>query len=338
MHTGASLRWLSRALAVSVASGWGLANVASRHALSSMTQRQLSIKMAETEASSEPYIFNETVQILDIAEHHVVVCKPPSVLCHHSDRSRSTSSKRDEPEVPMLQRTREAIGQRVNLVHRLDRGASGCLLFTRASSDEGGLNATATLQQAMTEATKTYVALVRGEGIFKGRDFRQEGWFEVTRPIKDESGKINNATTYFRFVAGQDNGDGTIDRPRASLVLARPKTGRWHQIRRHLNGLSHPILGDSTHGVSKVNREWRENMGMLPERICLHLLQLELPPTSVCPNGIRVASPLAPDMMELLEKYLPGVLQQATPILKEEGLELIPSQDNSTLVPIQIVY
>jgi 23S rRNA-/tRNA-specific pseudouridylate synthase len=334
MHTSASLRWLSRGLAVSVASGLGLANVASRLALGSTTLRQLSIKMAETE-SSEPYIFNEIVQILESAENHVVVCKPPSVVCHHNDWSKAKSSKRDEPEVPMLQRTREAIGERVNLVHRLDRGASGCLLFARASSDEGSLNATATLQQAMTEATKTYVALVRGEGIFKGRDFTQEGWFEVTRPIKGESGKIKNATTYFRFVAGQDDGNGT--RPRASLVLARPKTGRWHQIRKHLNGLSHPILGDSTHGVSKVNREWRANMGMLPERICLHLLQLELPPSSVCPNGIRVASPLAPDMMELLEKYLPGVLQQATPILKKESLELIPSQENSTFVPIQLV-
>ena len=44
--------------------------------------------------------------------------------------------------------------------------------------------------------------------------------FTVTRPIKDERGVLNNATTHFRFVAGQDNANGTIDRPRASLVLA----------------------------------------------------------------------------------------------------------------------
>ena len=36
-----------------------------------------------------------------------------------------------------------------------------------------------------------------------------------------------------------------------------PQTGRWHQIRKHLNGLSHPILGDA-HGDSRVNHWWRE--------------------------------------------------------------------------------
>ena len=38
----------------------------------------------------------------------------------------------------------------------------------------------------------------------------------------------------------------------APQVLARPVTGRWHQIRKHLNGLSHPILNDAKHGDSKA--------------------------------------------------------------------------------------
>jgi 23S rRNA-/tRNA-specific pseudouridylate synthase len=109
----------------------------------------------------EPYVFNGTVTILDRGEHYVVVAKPPTVICHHSEWSGSRSKKRTVPEVPMLQRTREAVQERVNLVHRLDRGASGCLLLTMAKSDLDELNATATLQEAMTEANKTYVALVR---------------------------------------------------------------------------------------------------------------------------------------------------------------------------------
>jgi 23S rRNA-/tRNA-specific pseudouridylate synthase len=210
------------------------------------------------------------------------------------------------------------------------------LLLTKVASDEEGLNATAVLQQAMTEANKTYVALVRGEGILKERDFKKEGWFEVTRPIKDEKGNLNDATTYFRFVAGQGNDFGSLDRPRASLVLARPETGRWHQIRRHLNGLSHPILGDSTHGNSKVNREWQEKRGLAMERTCLHLLKLELPPTSVCPSGISVVSPLAPDMMSLLEDHLPDVLQDAENVLKEEGLSMSVPQGTVSEIPIQL--
>lgn len=283
-------------------------------------------------AENEPCVFNGTVTVLDRGAHHLVVSKPPSVVCHHSDWSGSgrkkspKKNKNDEPpEVPMLQRAREAVGERVNLIHRLDRGASGCLLMSLARSDQDGGNATAVLQESMslTSTThKTYLALVRGEGILKGRDFRQEGWFEINRPIKNEAGTIKNATSYFRFIAGQGNDNGTRDdRPRASLVLARIKTGRWHQIRKHLNGLSHPIIGDSTHGNSRTNREWRERWGLEPERTCLHLLKLELPPTPVTPNGISVVDSLPPDMKKMLEKHLmPEVLEDARKALEEEGL------------------
>ncbi|KAL3931036.1 MAG: hypothetical protein SGBAC_011495 [Bacillariaceae sp.] len=294
-------------------------------------------KKKTTHKKREPYVFNGTVTIVDRGEHHVVVAKPPSVVCHHSDWSGSRSKKRTVPEVPMLQRTREAVQERVNLVHRLDRGASGCLLITLAKSDEEELDATSSLQEAMTNANKTYVALVRGEGMVNGRDLQSEGWFEVDRPIKDESGNLNDATTMFRFVAGQDNDSGNLDRPRASIVLARPKTGRWHQIRRHLNGLSHPILGDSSHGNSQTNREWRSKRGLPPERTCLHLLTMELPAKEMFPSGIKAYCPLADDMLSLLENHLPEVLQQAQQILREEeGIELTSSQGDSEEIPIQL--
>lgn len=287
------------------------------------------------------HIHSGNVTILDQNEHYLVVSKPPAVVCHHSAGSRSNQ------EVPMLQRVREATGKRVNLVHRLDRGCSGCLLMTFAetnsnSSDGDGNgddedNATASLIQSMAggAANKTYLALVRGEGVLRGRDFKQEGWFRVDRPIENANGVSNNATTWFRFVAGQHNANGTLDRPRASLVLARPETGRWHQIRRHLNGLSHPILGDSTHGISKENRMWKKERGLLPERTCLHLVKLELGPTHVSPDGIVVTCPLAPDMLRMLQEHLPDVLQQALPILKEEGIDLNPGGEFLSL-PYQV--
>ena len=283
------------------------------------------------------------VTILNRGQHHVVVDKPPSVVCHHSDWSGSRiKSKRKrglEPEVPMLQRVREAVGERVNLIFRLDRGASGCLLLSFAKSDEGDGNATAVFQDAMQSSTtsKTYLAMVRGEGILHGRDFRNEGWFEVDRPLKDESGNLKNATTYFRFIAGQDNGNGTInDRPRVSLVLARIKTGRWHQIRKHLNGISHPIIGDSTHGNSKTNREWKEKWGLQPERTCLHLLQLKIPSTSVTPSGISIISSLPPDMEKMLKQHLePETLRKAENALAEEGLSL-QTPNESIEVPIKV--
>jgi 23S rRNA-/tRNA-specific pseudouridylate synthase len=221
----------------------------------------------------------------------------------------------------------------------LDRGATGCLLLSFAKSDDGDGNATAILQDVMQSSTtsKTYLAMVRGEGILHGRDFRNEGWFDVDRPLKDESGNLKNATTYLRFIAGQDNGNGTMnDRPRVSLVLARIKTGRWHQIRKHLNGISHPIIGDSTHGNSKTNQEWREKWGLQPERTCLHLLQLKIPSTSVTPSGIYIVSSLPSDMEKMIRQHLePETLRRAENALEEEGLSL-KTPNASIEIPIRV--
>lgn len=261
------------------------------------------------------------MKILDQNEHYLVVSKPPSVVCHHSD----WSGLNRENEIPVLQRLRHQTGRRVNLVHRLDRGSSGCLLLTYADKPDS-VEVTSTLSQALADkqnCTKTYIALVRGEGILHGRDFKQEGWFQIERPIKDSKGKEREASTWLRFLAGQHNFGGRLpDRARASIVLARPETGRWHQIRKHLNGISHPILGDSIRGSSAVNREWKEKRGMLSQRTCLHLSRLQVAPTRFSPRGIDVSCPLAPDMMDLLQTHLPEVLEKAEPLLWEEGIRL----------------
>lgn len=130
----------------------------------------------------------ENVTILERGPNHIVAAKPPSVVCHHSGwtGSRSRSKRGEEPEIPMLQRVRDAIQyidsrgavrnnneqtpkQKVNLIHRLDRGASGALLLAFADNDDekqkDRKGSTQALIEAMasSESTKTYVALVRGE-------------------------------------------------------------------------------------------------------------------------------------------------------------------------------
>lgn len=304
---------------------------------------------------------DRTVTILQRSSKHIVALKPPSVVCHHSGwtGSRSKQKRGEEPEVPMLQRVRDALHdidtrdtnnnggddiptvRKVNLVHRLDRGASGALLFTYAGEDDDVAGSTATSvdnntkkgdtaqlieSMAHPNSVKTYVALVRGEGILHGEDFKSKGWFEVSRPIKDEKGdELKDATTLFNFVAGQPE-NKELNQPRCSLVLCRPKQGRWHQIRRHLNGLSHPILGDTTHGHSKTNRHWKEKLNLPGERIALHLGRLQLVPTEGIPEGIDVSAPLLDDMLDMLRVHAPKVLEESLPTLKKAGILV----DNNT--------
>lgn len=314
--------------------------------------------------------------ILQRSTKHIVAYKPSGVVCHHSGwtGSRSKHKHGEKPEIPMLQRVRDAVHdiecraltlesgsdgvsddqrrtkKRVNLIHRLDRGASGALLFAYADEDYDDYNNTSVDEQedhssssldekdnkksnrittelinamAHPNTTKTYIALVRGEGILHDEDLTTKGWFTINRPIKDEDGITRNASTLVNFIAGQ--AESSFNRPRVSLVLARPQQGRWHQIRRHLNGLSHPIIGDSTHGVSTINREWREGRGIPSERILLHLGRLDIVPTVNFPNGIHVSAPMPHDILTALQSYAPDVLEQSLPIIeKEMGIPLIP--------------
>lgn len=193
---------------------------------------------------------------------------------------------------------------------------------------------------ASPNATKTYLALVRGAGIFRGEDYTQNGWFDISRPIKDSKGILKNATTSVCFVAGQpeyvEEGTGE-ERPRMSLVLARPRRGRWHQIRRHLNGISHPILGDTTHGASTVNREWKEKRNLPGERICLHMARMQLPPSPTIPDGLDIAAPLPHDMRNMLHVYAPDLLAKSLPVSEREGILLEAPQNNEYLVGEYIV-
>jgi tRNA pseudouridine65 synthase len=59
---------------------------------------------------------------------------------------------------------------------------------------------------------------------------------------------------------------------RWSLVQASPRTGRLHQIRRHLKHLGHPIVGDVNYGKGDINRLFRERYGL--RRLALHAAAL----------------------------------------------------------------
>jgi tRNA pseudouridine65 synthase len=213
-----------------------------------------------------------SVELLFADAHVAVVAKPAGVSVHRGwDR---------EPDA-MVQRARDRLGRRVHPVHRLDRPTSGCLLF--ALEREWVVS----LQQAWGSGLvdKRYVALVRGI---------VPGPLEIDHPVPDDRGRRLPAVTGIRPLC-------TFER--YTLVEARPRTGRLHQIRRHLKHVSHPIVGDVRWGKGEHNRAFRARFGL--GRLALHAAALSFPHPV---DGLRmdVLAPLPDDLAGPFAHIDPG--------------------------------
>src|SRR5882672_2190284 len=103
-----------------------------------------------------PLSASRSIELLYVDEDIVVANKPSGLLVHRGW---------DDDDDVALFRVRDALGQRVHPVHRLDRGTSGVLLFARTSE------AASTLARAFEEGrvSKNYLALVRGVPPESGR-------------------------------------------------------------------------------------------------------------------------------------------------------------------------
>ena len=126
------------------------------------------------------------------------------------------------------------------VVHRLDRGTSGAMLFPKSRS------AAAWLSRQFQEGTieKRYLALV--SGCPEQRNWKVDGPIGKVGPARYgivDGGKPSE--TEFTTVASSAT---------HALIEARPLTGRTHQIRVHLASVGLPILGDSTYGGAVANR------------------------------------------------------------------------------------
>jgi tRNA pseudouridine65 synthase len=172
----------------------------------------------------------------------VVVDKPAGVIVH-----RGWANDDDD----LLRSVRDAVGKHVHAVHRLDPGASGAVLFA-LHPEAARVMSTAF---AEGDVEKVYVALTRGHPPERGT---------VDHPIERVEGgpKVPAVTDYVRLgVSG-----------RYALVAAMPRTGRLHQIRRHLKHLSCPLIGDVKYGKGEHNRLFREQYGL--HRLALHAVKL----------------------------------------------------------------
>ncbi len=187
----------------------------------------------------------------------------------------------------------------LELVHRLDRDTSGCIMIAKKRSYLRHLQA-ALREKSLQEVSKgdvqkTYQALVIGQW--------PDGKKRVDLPlIKLETGqderivKVHpegkSSLTEFAVVARYQG---------FSLIEAKPITGRTHQIRVHAQYTGHSLVGDEKYGNDEINAQMRD-IGF--KRLFLHASALEFYlPDSNAP--IQVKAPLPPDLANPLSKLQP---------------------------------
>jgi 23S rRNA pseudouridine1911/1915/1917 synthase len=192
----------------------------------------------------------DTLPILYIDDNVIVVNKPAGVLTH------SKGVMNDEFTVADFFRRYTTFGiltNRPGIVHRLDRDTSGVIIGAR--TDE----AAALLKKQFADRTvkKHYTAVVDGVPKLEkaiidvpiARNPSAPSTFRV-----DPKGKP--ALTSYEVMSS--NGKQT-------LVELRPKTGRTHQLRVHMQYIHTPIAGDRVYGSAQS-----------APRLCLHANSLEL--------------------------------------------------------------
>ena len=166
------------------------------------------------------------------------------------------------------------------VVHRLDMATSGLLLMARGSSAQRQLNAAF----ASRAVHKRYEALVDGV-LTPSEPPDSDGWSAINLPIrldwpnrpKSKVDMLHGKPSLTRWRVLSSHAAKQITR-----LTLQPVTGRSHQLRVHLQAISHPILGDALYASEQVVAK--------ASRLLLHATELELPhPNSQVP--MRFFSP-----------------------------------------------
>lgn len=173
-------------------------------------------------------------ECLNQGPHHIVILKPANMVVV---KGRGTLPP------TLLELVQERFGKNIRPVHRLDRGTGGVCIFAKTPFGE----------QALLNAFKRHLVDKRYIAVVEGLPAQNKYTVDVKLlRVDDQNAKKGPLASQIVSDAGQSaltsikvlyRGD-TI-----SVVEARPKTGRMHQIRAHLAYLGYPIVGDQQYGA-----------------------------------------------------------------------------------------
>jgi len=255
---------------------------------------------------------DEVVHRGDVVEYTIDVIEPKVDFSYevlHSDDDILVVSKSGNIPVhasgryirnTLIARLRNDTDQKVALAHRIDRETSGIVVLTR------NRRAARALGDAFARGLvdKTYVGVVRGDPAWTA--------LQIDTPL----GRIGKLHPVPRSVVDRKTGKSAVTRVAvverfgpATLVEARPLTGRTHQIRAHLESVGHPIVGDKIYGVpAALLREITEHPSSVRSRAHLALPRHALHHARVAfprpGTGARIAieCPLPSDIRAFIDR------------------------------------
>lgn len=220
------------------------------------------------------------LEILYQDEHLIAINKPAGVAVHRSNLCRSDKSY-------ILQLLRDQIDQYVYPAHRLDRPTSGVLIFGLDQKTANSL-----MQQfANREIQKTYIALVRG--FTDSEDCIQYALAKTDSNKPHTTLEKQEAETCYsrKKIIEIPETVGRYQTARYSLLELKPKTGRYHQIRKHMAHLRHPIIGDVKYGDRFHNKFFKRHLDIPTLMLSAIEVSLHHPKTG---NALNISSPPNP--------------------------------------------
>jgi pseudouridine synthase, RluA family len=231
-----------------------------------------------------------SISVLFSDDSILVVDKPAGML---------SIPDRYDPDAPVASALLAKDWGRLYAVHRLDKDTSGVLVYARTAESHKALSESFEKR----DVTKIYRAIVRGcpswDETVCELPLKPDG-DRLHRTVVDSSRGKSSVTSFQVLARYKDRGAFGG----ASLIEARPATGRTHQIRVHLASLGYPCICDPLYGdgkpllLSKLKKRWKGDPfdeRPLVERAALHALSAQFPHPATG-EVVRFEAPLPKDL------------------------------------------
>lgn len=248
-----------------------------------------------------PAVLRYDIAIRHLDEHVVVVEKPAGVSTVRHPTERDWSERRRAMSPTLDDLTRKAIAARfhrpagslprLRIVHRLDKGTSGLVVFARSPLAERELGR----QFRAHTVTRQYLAIVPGvvvPQVVRSILVRDRGDGRRGNSTNGSPGKeaVTHVTIAERL-------------PNHSILQCRLETGRTHQIRIHLAELGHPVCGDPVYHLRRDGTEMPDPSGA--PRLALHAVELGFD-HPVTREPLQWTMPLPDDLQQFVAQLKPS--------------------------------